>query len=128
MTMETDFSEGIALGLLMNGHDRLPRVQKSTLELGFMAAWRRWPYRGRFSFVGLPTKKDEIYQITYAGERHRTMHLYWNDDHSIGKRNDWASRDDIAHSIDPSIPADAWGELVVDWLGRLGEPYALDRE
>ncbi|MGE0307166.1 MAG: hypothetical protein AB7Q27_15565 [Acidimicrobiia bacterium] len=43
-------SEGMALGLLMCGRDEL-RFEKTSIDLAFMSAWRKWPFTDRFRQV-----------------------------------------------------------------------------
>lgn len=122
MTAETDFSEGMALGLLMCGHASMPNGSKPTVELAFARAWRRWPYCSRFGFVGSDRRQDEWYQITHARKGTRTWNLYWDRDTICYRQSDPEFRptaEEVAESISDSIPATAWRDLVVVWLAEL---------
>ena len=109
--VENEFSEGIALGVLMCGRDGIPH-DKVNFELAFSGAWRRWQHQSKYPFVGGPTKKDEIYQMTHAGERHHVNYLYWDGLNIQARGNSDLDAETIAHAIHQGIPASAWHELV----------------
>jgi hypothetical protein len=111
---ENQFSEGVALGLLMAGFDALPQ-DKVGIELAFRSVWRSWPHARQFPFVGSRSRADELYQMTDAGRRHRTHYLYWEGNavvHRIADPRRRPTADEIAESIGSGVPAEEWMSLM----------------
>lgn len=124
MTKENEFSEGFALGVLMCGREELP-TNKPMFELAFNRVWRQWSYSSTYPFVGARGNKDEIYQMTHAGVRRGTMHLYWEGLAVQARGEDDLNAKDIAKSINPEIPAEAWRELVEQTFRLFEDPTAV---
>src|SRR4051812_527720 len=74
-------SEGMALGLLMCGHDSLSD-NKLRLDLAFNGAWRSWTYRTRFPQVNtdLTRGREGVRIMTRADARKQVLVLYWERD------------------------------------------------
>jgi hypothetical protein len=119
-------SEGIALGLLMCGHDSLP-YDKFRLDLAFEGAWRSWTYRTRFRQVDtdLANGTDGVRAMTRADRDKHVMVLYWEQDGGTlritARQPDWTKDDpddlDFAvKEIDGDVPLTGWEKLARDFL------------
>jgi hypothetical protein len=121
-------SEGMALGLLMCGHDSLS-FDKFRLDLAFEGAWRSWAHRTRFSQVNTDLTKglDGVWAMTRADADKQVTVLYWEQDGATfrisTRQPDWTpdDPDDLdfaARMIDGGVPLTGWEELARDFLTR----------
>lgn len=122
-------SEGMALGLLMNGTDELP-MDKVIVDLAFEGEFPRWSHSRHFPQVvtDLRNGLDGYIAITRADERKQAYHLFWSErgwPYVIHARARWDDMDidprEVAASIHKDIPADAWGELARDFLSHFAD-------
>lgn len=119
-------SEGFALGLLRNGHDKLP-VNKPSTDLAFNHAWRSWEHSHLYGQIStdLRNGSDGTYVIAHARKNHGVIHFYWEIDqwpYSIVARHGIDSEDEldgIAESIDGGLPLSAWKSLARHFLDRV---------
>ena len=122
-------SQGLALGLLLNGHDELPS-DKVAVDLAFEGAWRDWTHRHLFSQVNTDLAKglDAWNVITRADAAKQVLGPHWTRDGYrwvITTRDaDWSVDDpeDLDHAVNmigAGVSADAWSELAQEFLRRL---------
>lgn len=122
-------SQGMALGLLLNGCNELS-TDKVAVDLSFEGAWRGWPRRHLFSQVSndLAKGSDGWNVITRADEDKRVFGPHWTRDGYrwvITTRDaDWSVDDpnDVEQAvtmIGADVPADGWSELAREFLRRL---------
>lgn len=123
------FSEGFALGLLLNRRDQLPPVNGSA-EFAFRGAWRGWSHSSQFPRIGSDVKLrlNEYRIITHASETRKVFALYWSQVdglwtvHSKGAPIDTGNPDDVqfvVSVVNEQVPAEAWAELASSFLERL---------
>lgn len=121
-------SEGMALGLLMCGHDSLP-YDKLRLDLAFSGAWQSWTYRTRFPQVDTDLTKglDGVRAMTRADADKQVTVLYWEQNGGTFRicvrQPDWTpdNPDDLdfaAKVIDGGVPLTGWEELAREFLTR----------
>jgi hypothetical protein len=121
-------SEGIALGLLVCGHDFLT-LDKVGIDLAFEGAWRSWAYRPEFPQVDTDLSKglDATWAITRAGRSKHVWVLYWEQHGSefriCARQSDWSrdNPDDLSFAcemIDGDVPLTGWQELAREFLER----------
>lgn len=121
-------SEGMALGLLLNGRPSIPFV-KLRVDLAFGAAWRDWAHRGKFPQVNTDLEKgtDEVRVMTRADESKHTACLYWSTDGGSldvwARQQDWNPNDagDVAFAVQvigSDVPRDGWVALAEAFLRR----------
>ncbi|WP_453985865.1 hypothetical protein [Brevibacterium casei] len=122
------FSEGFALGLLLNGRGGLPPNTVSA-ELAFRRAWRNWSHGGHFPRIGSDVKLrlNEYRIITHASEARQVFTLYWAQVdglwtvNSKGAPIDVGNPDDVqfvVSIVNERVPAEAWAELAHAFLKR----------
>lgn len=124
-------SEGLALGVLMCGTDRIGYADvdgnfKIAADFAFLHAWRRWPHRNLFPRVARDTELiDPIWIAVHADER-RQVSLYWEQTSTgyvVRQRGRWANGmvdpDDAAASIDGGLEPAAWASLAQPFLDHL---------
>lgn len=121
-------SEGIALGMMLLGQDRVP-FDKVRVDLAVVGAWRAWPLSSRFPQVSTDLKKglDGINALTRAGEGQHSWVFWWDRSGgtlTIRTRNDWdpSDQDDVAYAasvIDDQIPVEQWRKLAAAIIERI---------
>lgn len=122
------FSEGFALGLLLNGKDQLP-PNSTSAEFAFRGAWRDWSHSSHFPRIGsdVTLRLNEYRIITHAQEERQVFALYWAQVdgfwtvHSKNMPIDTANPDDVQFVvgvIEEDIPAEAWAALVSGFRDR----------
>lgn len=122
-------SEGIALGILLNGRTSVP-FDKVAVDLAFTGAWRGWGYADRFPQVStdLNNGSDGIWVMTRATNGKNVWVLYWErSGHGLNifaGQSDWDPTDeaDIAHAlrmIDGGVPREGWESLAQSFLDRM---------
>jgi hypothetical protein len=120
-------SEGVALGILMCGHNELPH-DKIGIDFAFDDAWRGWSYRDRFPQVSTDMSKggDGTRIMTRADEGKQTFDFYWEASGKtlrIMARASWQDAEvvpsEAAATIAGNVPAEAWKSLAEDFLARL---------
>lgn len=123
------FSEGLALGLVLNGCRALP-YNKPTLDLAVSSAFRGWAHATSFPQVGTALRKglDGTNAITRVDERKGTFAFYWDatgpELRIVSRDPDWSEHDpdDISYALDMiggDIPCQAWEDLARAVLERL---------
>jgi len=118
-------SEGMALGLLMCGHNSL-RFDKLRLDLAFVGAWRSWSFRDRFPQVNTDLAKglDGARTLTRADARKQVSALYWQDERGklqvCARQPNWTpdDPDDAVESIDGGVPLAGWEDIAREFLTR----------
>jgi hypothetical protein len=124
-------SEGMALGLVMQGRTTLP-FDKVAVDLAFEGAWRGWEYASRFSQVStdLRNGSDGVWVMTHASETKRTVVLFWDRDGRelaiYTRLSDWDPGDDdevdyALRMIDGDVPLEGWVALARRFLERLDD-------
>lgn len=122
-------SQGMALGLLLNGYNELP-TDKVAVDLSFEGAWRGWTHRHRFSQVNTDLAKgsDGWNVITRADEAKQVFGPHWTHDGYrwvITTRDaDWTvdNSDDVEHAVSmigADVSAEGWSELAREFLRRM---------
>ena len=122
-------SEGVALGLLYLGHDRLPFV-KVDVDLAFQSAWDDWDGRRVFQQVNtdLHNGTDASRVMTRADRRKNTYALYWQ----VGREMTICRRPtfedpptsnvdefrEMAEFVDGGLDLIAWVDLAHDFRRR----------
>ncbi|MGX5770305.1 hypothetical protein ACWKWN_06085 [Microbacterium trichothecenolyticum] len=110
--------EGLALGAVMAG---IPSVHGNAiaLQFAFRRAWRAWDYADRFPAIKAGPAQDDIFHILDGEVRRRaSTPTGWVSSWPYlptADGNDW---DDIADIIDYEVPASAWRDLAVAWVGE----------
>lgn len=121
-------SEGMALGLLLCGHDTL-RYEKTKLDLSFEGAWRNWACMHLFSQVTTDLTKglDAVHVFTRADATKKTFALYWDlggrELRIRARQSDWNVDDaedlDFAvRVIHDAVTAEGWTQLAEEFLRR----------
>ncbi len=122
-------SEGMALGIILNGHNSVP-FDKLAVDLAFTGAWRIWTYASRFPQVNTDLSKglDGMHAMTHASERHNVWVLYWDTSGRelaiYARQDDWdpTNQSDVEHAlnmIDGDVRREAWESLARDFLKRM---------
>lgn len=92
---------------------------KTTLELDFRRAWRRWPYAHHFPAVKAGPAQDDVLNIMSMSPRRRSpIAAEWQGQWPFVPvliNDDWTT-DEVADIIHEDIPAEAWEQLVRAWL------------
>jgi len=124
-------SEGMALGLVLCGHESISE-SKASIDLSVVGAWRAWPYSAHFPRVDSQVQRflDGTRVMTHAEESHQTWVFYWSRSWppTICRRDpSWNAADpsDVEHAvnmIDGDVPADGWMRLAEDFWNRLVRP------
>lgn len=120
-------SEGVALGLVALGYDRVP-FETWRVDLAFEGAWSDWPYRNRFSQVSTDLRQglSGYIAMTRADERKHTISFYWGRDPDLivyWRQHDFnpESADDLewaAKMIDGDVPLEGWKSLTEGFWNR----------
>ena len=120
-------SEGMALGLVALGFDRVP-YEKWKVDLAFDGAWRDWEYRGRFSQVNTDIRNgsDGALVMTKATEGKHTVSFYWTREKELTvywRQHDFdpKSADDLAFAarmIGGEVPLEGWKALAEDFIRK----------
>lgn len=132
------FSEGFALGLLLNGREQLP-PNTTSAEWAFRGAWRDWSHGSHFPRIGTDVKLrlNEYHIITHASETRKVFALYWAQVdglwtvHSKGTPIDAGNPDDVqfvVSIVNEHVPAEAWAELARAFLKRAETQESAGRE
>jgi hypothetical protein len=119
---QTALGEGLALGAVLAGVEGV-NGNKTTLELDFRAAWRDWPYASKFPAVKAGPSQDDVFRIMGKSANRSTPHVAeWSGAWPFVPViiHDW-SADELADSIHEQVPAEAWLNLVRDWLQRTAQ-------
>lgn len=122
-------SEGMALGLVLNGHNSIP-FDKLVVDFAFEKAFRSWRYADRFPQVMTDLRKgsDGVWVMTHATERSHVWVLFWDvpgrDLQIYAKQDDWdpADEEDVEFAlrvIDGDVPREGWIALAEDFLNGL---------
>jgi hypothetical protein len=122
------FSEGFALGLILNGKRTLVHA-KSTIDLSVVSAFRKWSYAAAFPQVGSDLRGlDGIHALARADERKRTFAFYWDrsgpDLRIVSRDPDWSEEnpDDVSYAagvISDLVPPAGWQTLAATFLANL---------
>lgn len=122
-------SEGIALGIVLNGRTSVP-FDKVAVDLAFAGAWRSWDYTGLYPQVStdLRNGSDGIWVMTKAAEGKQVLVLFWDTSGSElairARQSDWDPSDeaDITYAlrtIDEDVPREGWESLARNFLDRM---------
>ncbi|SDZ45415.1 hypothetical protein SAMN05216554_4003 [Herbiconiux ginsengi] len=122
-------SEGVALGIVVAGHDSI-EFDKVRVDLAFEGAWRAWPHRRRFSQVDTDIRngKDGTWVMTHAEQGRQAFAFHWDtrgrDLVIYARQPDWDPDDpsDIEFAlgvIDGGLVLDDWLALARGFLDRL---------
>lgn len=113
-------SEGMALGLVALGVDRVP-YEKWKVDLAFEGAWRGWKYRTRFGQVNSDIRNgsDGALVMTRVTEGKHTVSFFWAREKELTvywRQHDFdpGSADDLAFAtsmIDGEVPLEGWMTL-----------------
>lgn len=122
-------SQGVALGLLLCGHETIPN-NKVQVDLAFEGAWRIWPQAKTFITVDNALKKfgGGMRAVTHADDHKQSWVFYWERT-SAGyqiraRQRDWSldDPDDIEYALemlDGGVTAEQWRELAETFVTRL---------
>ena len=116
---ETASGEGLALGAVMLGIEGVTG-NKTTLEFSFRTAWKNWPYRSHFPIIKAGPRRDDVFHILQKSSSRSTHHVAeWHGAWPFLPvlLYHWTFRE-LADSIHQNIPAEAWRDLVQNWLGQ----------
>jgi hypothetical protein len=122
-----NFSEGFALGLILNGRWGFA-YDKVAVDLAVTGAVRSWSYATAFPQVLTDLRGlDGIHALTRADERKRTSVLYWDTAGPelliVSRDPDWSEDlpDDVAYAVEAvsdNVPREGWAALGADFLAR----------
>lgn len=122
------FSEGFALGLVLNGRRSL-RDNKGVIDLAVTGAFRDWAYASSFPQVRTDLRGlDGVHAMTRVDERKHTFTFYWDqsglDIKVISRDPDWSEddADDVSYAVkvvSDVVPRDGWQTLAESFLSRL---------
>ncbi|MFF1632637.1 hypothetical protein [Leifsonia sp. NPDC058248] len=115
---QTAVGEGLALGAIMLELEGV-NGNKGTLELDFRRAWRDWKYAELFPAVKADFTRDDVLRIMHDSSRRRgPVVAHWEGSWPfvpVLRVEQWTA-DEVAESIDAPVPAQAWADLVRNWL------------
>lgn len=121
------FSEGFALGLVLNGCWAL-EYDKVTIDLSVTGAFRAWSHAMAFPQVATDMRGlDGIHAMTRADRKKQTFAFYWDTSGSeiriISRDPDWSESevDDVSyalHMVGDRVPLDGWRALGSEFLLR----------
>jgi len=121
-------SQGLALGLVMNDVWALPGGSTSSIELAFKHAWQAWPHHEKFPTIqlGVRSRVGTMRQMVAASKLKHVPYLYWDRDEfeDVIRTRESVNLDplvleNLAQSIDESVPAEAWRDLAAVFLAEL---------
>lgn len=121
------FSEGFALGLVLNGCWAL-RYDKVAIDLSVTGAFRAWSHATAFPQVATDMRGlDGIHAMTRADRKKQTFAFYWDTSGPevsiISRDPDWSQdeADDVSyalHMVGDRVPLDGWRTLGSEFLRR----------
>lgn len=121
------FSEGFALGLVLNGRWSLP-YNKINIDLAVTGAFRNWPHAGAFPQIRTDLRGlDGVHAMSRADERKQTFAFYWDRSgpelRIVSRDRDWSAEDpdDIASAVrvvSDLVPRAGWQTLAEEFLTR----------
>lgn len=122
-------SEGMALGLVLNGENSIP-FDTVAVDLAFEAAFRTWRYADRFPQVktDLRNGSDGTWVMTRATKGKQVWVLYWQTSGSrlqiLARQQDWDPNadDDVIYAlnmIDGGVTREGWISLGREFLSHL---------
>ncbi len=126
-------SEGMALGLVAEGYNRLD-FDEARVDGAFESAWQTWAYRSRFRQVetDMGQRMGAVPMMTHAYRAKQTPCFYWT---RHGELRIFCRRDDFdpssvvqleaaASMIGGEVPLAGWKALAQSYLDslRLSEP------
>jgi hypothetical protein len=123
-------SEGMALGLLMCGIDRVGLRDKVTWDPRIELAWRKWAHSGRFPRVStdFQQRMDGLAVATRGRKGNQVYNLYWENDGGswvIRRRPPWDDDppdfDLMASDVPGGVPADGWKALAEDFSSGISK-------
>lgn len=122
------FSEGFALGLILNGRWSLI-AKKVDIDPAVTGAFRDWSYANTFLQVRTDMRGlDGIHAMTRVNERKQTFAFYWERSGSelriVSRDPDWSEKvsDDVSFAvgvISDLVPRVGWQALAAAFLTRL---------
>jgi hypothetical protein len=124
------FSEGIALGIILNGRRAIPN-SKQVLDGAVTKAFRGWTHASSFPQVRTDLSKgsDGLRVLTRADEGKQTAVFYWDSSGRelkvISRDEDWSedNPDEIAYAVKQiggEVQSQAWKDLAQAVLDALG--------
>lgn len=128
---ETVLGEGLAIGAMMLGVRSLVG-DKTSLELDFRRAWRKWKFAALFPAVHAGLADDSLFRILRSSSKRTTLHIArWVGGWPYAPELlvEWSLEEAAGH-IDDRLGASAWVSLVGDWLNfqsPLDEQATLSR-
>ena len=121
------FSEGFALGLILNGRRTLAN-NKTAIDLAVTGAFRDWGYASAFPQVRTDLRGlDGIHAMTRADEGKHTFAFYWDRSGSelriVSRDPDWSENvpDDVSYAVgivSDRVPHAGWQSLASSFLSR----------
>ncbi|MDM7886576.1 hypothetical protein QUG92_15805 [Curtobacterium sp. RHCKG23] len=121
------FSEGFALGLILNGRRSLP-YNKIDIDLAVTAAFRNWPHAGAFPQIKTDLRGlDGVHAMTRVDERKQTSAFYWDQSGPeltiVSRDCTWSveDSDDVSHAVrvvSDLVPQAGWQILAEEFLIR----------
>jgi hypothetical protein len=122
-----NFSEGFALGLILNGRWSLA-PNKIAIDLAVTGAFSVWPHADVFPQVAADMRGlDGIHALTRVNERKQRFAFYWDrsgrDIKIISRDPDWSEADpaDVTYAVEmvgDHVPRDGWEFLGAEFLRR----------
>jgi hypothetical protein len=122
------FSEGFALGLILNGRWALAN-NKTAIDLAVTGAFRDWRYASVFPQVRTDLRGlDGIHAMTRVDERKHTFAFWWDRSgpelRIVSRDPDWSENveDDVSFAVgivSDLVPGEGWQALASSFLTRL---------
>ncbi|PZF09951.1 hypothetical protein DEJ25_13275 [Curtobacterium sp. MCPF17_011] len=121
------FSEGFALGLVLNGRWSLA-YDKTAIDLAVTGAFRDWSHATSFPQVRTDLRGlDGVHAMTRVDERKHTFAFYWDrsgpEVRIISRDPDWSEEvpDDVSYAvgiISDFVPRVGWQTLAASFVTR----------
>lgn len=121
------FSEGFALGLILNGRWSLA-YDKVAIDLAVTGAFREWPHAATFPQVRTDLRGlDGVHAMTRADERKQTFAFYWDRSgpelQIVSRDPDWSEEipNDVSYAvgiISDLVPCTGWQTLGASFVAR----------